>query len=77
MRTLKLKHTEKSMGKLSMQHPGAKPGFCRGVFTIEITDIPDNVADSEVISVADETTFLTKDRYTFSYSEIGRGKIIR
>jgi len=77
MKRIRLKHTEKSMGKLSIQHPDAPLGFHKGVCTIEITDIPDDIDISEVISVADQTTTFLAKRHSFKFSEIGRGKIIR
>jgi len=76
MKSIRLKHTEKSMGKLSIQHPDAPLGLHKGVCTIEITGIPDDADIADVLSVADQTAILAK-RHSFEYSEIGRGKIIR
>lgn len=80
MRRLKLKCTEGTQGKLLLQHPLAKPGFDGRVQTFEITNIPDNIQDSEVIRLANLTVFYFPNkagRWSFDFSELGEGIIIR
>lgn len=76
MKTLKIKHSEASKGRLSLQNSNAKLGLHNGVITLEITDIPDVISSDKVLSIAHETTFWAK-RDSFKFSELGPGKIIR
>ena len=77
MKTLKLKHSEKSKGKVSLQNPNATIGYHNGVITLEITEIPDNISNLSVVSLVNKTAFWAGDRHSFKYSELGEGKIVR
>lgn len=77
MRSVKLKHTEASFGRLSLQDPRAEPGMHGGVFTLEITEVPESVPDSRVLHLAGNTLFVPSSRYSYPFSQIGVGKIIK
>lgn len=77
MRAIKLKCTEASGGVLTLQHPGAKPGFDGRVQTFEVTAIPDGVADGEVVRLANLTCFGCPQRYSARFDELGPGHILR
>jgi hypothetical protein len=58
--------------------------MANGLITIEITEIPDEVEDREALRVANMTAMMAahessvvKPRYSYRYSELGEGKIIR
>ncbi len=78
---LKLKSTEASEGRLTLAHPGATPGFDGRVQIYEIIDVPEGVPATEVVRLANGTAFLnnitSQPRYSFSFSELGIGRIVR
>ena len=93
MRTLKIKTKCVSAGlslpTVTLQHPRSTLGVNAAndhsmVITDEITGIPDGISDSEVVAAWRDTCNLTwlgreesEARHSFTFDEIGAGKIIR
>lgn len=76
MKQVMLKCTESSYGKLSLQNPNVKVGEQGHVHNYLITEVPDNIPDSMVMLLANQTCF-TSNKYQAKFSEIGIGKIVR
>jgi len=82
MRSLKIMHTEASAGLFIPANPKSSVGLQGRAYVFEITDIPDEYSDNNVIQLANTTTFLAArydgtGRYTYACDELGEGKIIR
>lgn len=84
MKTMKLKLTNDETGRLTMQHPEAIIGLSPDgrIYTYEITEIPDETPASEVVRLANGSVFFAakydgSGRYTYNFSELGMGRIIR
>lgn len=80
-RAIKLKHTEASGGVMTLQNPAAETGLHGKAYTFEIFGIPQGVSDTEVIRLANATTFMAAKydgtgRYSYAFGELGVGKII-
>ncbi|HKT87774.1 MAG TPA: hypothetical protein VJQ59_05030 [Candidatus Sulfotelmatobacter sp.] len=86
MRTLKLKticNLSASAVHNCLQHPAAKLEMVGNVRTVEITDIPEDVKNADVLKAWNETadaSWLGNDgeyrRHSFQFAEIGGGRII-
>jgi hypothetical protein len=75
-------HALTPTGGVTFAHPGAKPGPVRDrARNIIINSIPDDVSNETVrkvyAGIADATWLGSHERYTFAWSEIGQGRIIR
>lgn len=80
MKTLKFKSTEASQGHCTLANPQATPGMKKGVITYQVEGIPEDIETSQVaLLLTNTTTFLAEKqgRFTFQYSELGHGKIIK
>ena len=78
MRTIKLKTTSGSCGRLSLQHPSAPVGMSGdgSVATYAVTDVPDTASAAEAVILADQTAFVG-GAYQARFAELGAGAIIR
>ena len=76
MKCIKLKHSERSGGVLSLQNPACDPGTKNGVTTFAIIAVPDEVSAAEVCRMANVTVFLS-DKCIHLYRQLGYGKIVR
>ena len=87
MRRLKLKdvcNPSASAVHTCLQHPSAQLGQVGNVRTVEITDIPATMSDAAVIKAWNETADASYignggkyPRHSYSFDEIGSGRIIR
>jgi len=54
MKTIKIKHSLQSQGRLSAAHPGAEPGQQRGgAIVIAVTGLPDDATIRDAIAVCE------------------------
>jgi hypothetical protein len=72
-------HARTPTGGVTFAHPGAKPGPVRDrARNILITSIPDDVSNETVRKVYAGIADVTRlERYTFAWSELDQGRIIR
>jgi hypothetical protein len=70
-----LKSTEPGGGILSLQNPHLMPGKCGNVINYEVTDVPDDVTDAEVLHLAQGSIWVAG--YSARYEQLGAGRIIR
>lgn len=71
---VKLKVT--GSGQASLTHPQAALGVANGARTIMITNVPPDVSAAEVLRRYNATVDAGHD-HAYSYSELGRGRIVR
>ena len=76
IRTVKIK----SVTGISLADPRVEAGKIAGGGIYEITNVPDNISDSDLILEFKDTTNMTwlfSKRYAIDFNELGIGKIIR
>jgi len=84
MKTLKMYHNEVTGGILKLASPNLKAGIMPSgglCYIFEITEIPEEIQATEVLRLANGTTFLPAKydgtgRYSYRFDELGLGKII-
>jgi len=76
-----MKFKSTGSGRVSGQHPNAPLGAIRdGLYTYEVTGIPEATSTAEVQRLLDgTTTFLAESagRFSFSFAELGVGHILQ
>lgn len=80
MATMMFKTTESSGGRCTPQNPGVKLGMQGRVCNYQVTDIPEGVNAAEVARrLTNSITFPAEQagRWSYKYSELGDGRIIR
>ena len=75
MKTVKVKCSVQSWGRLSLAHPGAKRGpHSSGVRVYEIVNVPDETRLREVVRLANATVFAGSG-FVYDCSDLGMQRV--